>query len=54
MPVRPLTVPPMVYVVAGGLVQLTATLVTLALPTAPEPFATVQICPEGWVAMVTA
>ena len=54
MPVRPLRVPPMVYVVAGGLVEPTATLVTLALPTVPEPFATVQVCPEGCVAMVTA
>ena len=34
--------------------QDTETLVTLALATVPEPFETVQVCPEGWLATVTA
>ncbi len=34
--------------------QLTATLVTLAEPTVPEPFATVQLCPAGLLFTVTA
>jgi hypothetical protein len=33
--------------------QLTATLVTLALPTVPEPPETVQVCPDGWEKTVT-
>ena len=38
----------------GGLVaQETATLVTLALPTVPEPPETVQVCPDGWEKTVT-
>ena len=51
VPLRPVTVPPMVYLFA---VQLTETLVTLAPATVPEPFETVHVCPEGWVATVTA
>ncbi len=38
------------YVVAA---QLTATLVTLAELTVPEPFVTVQVCPDGCVLTVT-
>ena len=53
VPVRPLTVPPMVYLGGGLVTQLTETLVTLTPATVPEPFETVQVCPEGWVAMVT-
>ena len=34
--------------------QVTATLVTLAVPTVPEPLVTVQVCPSGWVNTVTA
>ena len=33
--------------------QVTATLVTLAEPTAPDPLATVQDCPDGFVFTVT-
>ena len=36
------------------MVQLTATLVTLAEPMVPEPLATVQVCPAGLVLTVTA
>ena len=34
-------------------VQVTATLVTLADPTVPDPFATVHDCPAGFVFTVT-
>ena len=50
---RPLTVPPTVYLGGGLVTQLTETLVTLTPATVPEPFETEQVCPEGWVAMVT-
>ena len=40
VPVRPVTVPPIVYLFPT---QLTETLVTLAPATAPEPFETVQV-----------
>ena len=53
-PFRPLTVPPTVYVGNGSVMQLTTTLVTFALPMTPEPLLTVQVCPEGWVATLTA
>ena len=33
--------------------QVTATLVTLADPTVPDPLATVQVCPAGFVFTVT-
>ena len=36
------------------MVQVTATLVTLAEAIVPEPLATVQVCPAGWVWTVTA
>ncbi len=32
----------------GFVTQATETLVTLAPATVPEPFETVQVCPEGW------
>src|SRR5262249_17639339 len=32
---------------------LTATLVTFAVPTVPEPPETVQVCPNGWAKIVT-
>ena len=35
------------------LVQATATLVTLAEPTVPDPLETVQACPDGLVFTVT-
>ena len=47
VPVRPLTVPPTVYLGGGLVTQLTETLVTLAPATVPEPFETEQVCPEG-------
>ena len=34
--------------------QVTATLVTLAEPIVPDPLATVQVCPDGFVFTVTA
>ena len=36
------------------MLQVTATLVTLAEPTVPDPLATVQVCPDGLVFTVTA
>jgi len=33
--------------------QVTVTLVTLAVPTVPEPLDTVQVCPDGFVPIVT-
>ena len=54
LPVRPLTVPPTVYLGGGLVTQLTETLVTLAPATVPEPFETVQLWPEGGFATVTA
>ena len=54
VPVRPLTAPPTVYLGGGLVMQDTETLVTLALATVPEPFETPQVCPEGWLATVTA
>ena len=54
LPVRPLTVPPTVYLGGGLVTQLTETLVTLAPATVPEPFETVQLWPEGGLATVTA
>src|SRR6266851_1133344 len=49
VPVRPATVPPMVFL------QTTWTLVTLLLPTVPLPLVTVHRCAgeEGWVPTVT-
>ena len=54
LPLRPLTVPPTVYLGGGLVTQLTETLVTLVPATVPEAFETVQVCPEGWAATVTA
>ena len=51
VPDSPDTVPPTVYVAA--LAQETATLVTLAEPTVPDPLETVQDCPDGFVFTVT-
>ena len=51
---RPATVPPMVYRGGGLVEQETATLVTFAFPTVPEPPETVQVCPDGWEKTVTA
>jgi hypothetical protein len=42
------------YANSGLLAQLTLTLVTLAVTRVPAPFETVQACPLGWVATVTA
>src|SRR5215831_19359801 len=38
----------------GEAAQVTATLVTLAEPTVPDPFDTVHVCPGGFVFTVTA
>ena len=47
VPESPEMVPPTAWV--GDLVtQATETLVTSAVPTVPEGFVTVQVCPEGW------
>ena len=55
MPVSPVTVAPIVYVLV---VQAIATLVTFAAPTVPVPVPVVkvQVCDgdEGWVRTVTA
>ena len=45
VPIKPDTVPPTVEVLVT---QLTATLVTFALPTVPEPLVTVQL----WLGLV--
>ncbi len=49
VPERPVTVTPTLCVST----QLTTTLLTSAAPTVPEPFATAQNWPAGWVATVT-
>ena len=46
-------VPPTEKVGAAWVTQVTETLVTLAVPTVPEGFATVQVCPVGLVLTVT-
>ena len=51
VPDSPETVPPTVYDAAFA--QETATLVTLAEPTVPDPPDTVQDCPAGLVFTVT-
>ena len=51
VPDSPETVPPTVY--DGPAAQVTATLVTLAEPTVPDPPDTVQDCPDGFVITVT-
>ncbi len=51
VPANPDTDPPTENV--GAVVQLTATLVTLADPIVPEPFATEHVCPDGFVFTVT-
>ena len=51
VPDSPDTVPPIVYVAV--LLQETATLVTLAEPTVPDPLETVHDCPDGFVFTVT-
>src|SRR5271165_4321878 len=51
VPDSPETVPPTVYVAAFA--QVTATLVTLAEPTVPDPLDTVHDCPDGLVFTVT-
>ena len=48
---NPETVPPMLKVPDAA--QATATLVTLAEPTVPEPFVIVQVSPVGCVPTVT-
>src|SRR5580658_5655737 len=53
-PVSPDTVPPTEYVAGGLVVQVTATLVTFAVPTVPVPPLTAHVCPDGWVFTVTA
>jgi hypothetical protein len=53
VPVRPVTVPPIVTPEPALVVQVTATLVTFALAV-PLPLATVQVCPDGGVRTVTA
>ncbi len=52
VPASPDTDPPTEYV--GVVVQLTATLVTLAEPIVPEPFDTEHVWPDGFVFTVTA
>ncbi len=47
----PLEPPPPVWVVV--VVQVTETLVMLAVPTVPEPLVTVQVWPVGLVATLT-
>ena len=51
VPDSPDTDPPTEYV--ATLAQDTATLVTLAEPTVPDPLDTVQVCPDGFVFTVT-
>ena len=51
VPDSPETVPPTEY--DAALLQETATLVTLAEATVPEPLETVQDCPDGFVFTVT-
>ncbi len=53
VPESPLTVPPTVKALVE---QVTATLVTFALPTVPEPFVTEQVWlgPVGCVSTLTA
>ncbi len=52
VPDSPDTLPPTEYV--GIVVQVTATLVTFAPETVPDPLETVQVCPRGFVFTVTA
>ena len=51
VPDSPDTVPPTEN--DAALLQETATLVTLAEPTVPDPLETVQVCPDGLVFTVT-
>ena len=51
VPDSPDTVPPTLNV--ATLAQETATLVTFAVPTVPEPLDTVHVCPDGFVFTVT-
>ncbi len=51
-PDNPDTEPPTEKV--GTAAQMTATLVTFAEPMVPEPFATLQVCPAGFVFTDTA
>ena len=53
VPDSPETVPPTEYVAAAFAVQVTATLVTFADPMVPDPLATEQVCPDGFVFTVT-
>jgi hypothetical protein len=52
--VRPRTRPPTVWLCGGISAQLTATLVTSALPIVPLPLATEQVWPAGGTLTVTA
>ena len=53
VPDSPETVPPTVIGAAAAGLQETATLVTLAAATVPEPLDTVQVWPAGFVFTVT-
>ena len=46
-------VPPTAWVGTTWFTQATETLVTSAVPTVPEGFVTVQVCPVGLVLTVT-
>ena len=53
VPARPLTVPPIAYVVMIVVLHETAIFVTFAVPTVPLPFATLHVCPLGDCSTVT-